>query len=132
MHNLPKSAIIDSSYLSSAKPDLNIVKLIAYAQAVEGEIVAMANETKLIHCITTNAYPNFVEAIRQDFTKQGFDMKLYYTDPESFKICLTWYDRINEIEEIQHQTANRRSMVTGLEAEKLLDETYHKKDMLHE
>lgn len=132
MHNLPKSAIIDQSYLSTAKPDLNVVKLISREQAIQGEIVPMANDTKLIHCVTTNNFPAFIESIRQDFTKQWFDIKLYYTDPESFKICLSWYDRISEIEDIKNQKANHRSMVRGVEAEKLLIETYHKKDMIHE
>gem|GEM_PF-2143714 len=70
MHNLPKSAIIDSSYLSNAKPDLNIVKLITREQATQGEIIAMANETKTIYCITTNNFPQHVAAIVQEFHSQ--------------------------------------------------------------
>jgi hypothetical protein len=70
MHNFPKSAIVDASYLNTVKPDLNIVKLITREQATQGEIVPMANETKLIHCVTTNSYPAFVESIKQDFAKQ--------------------------------------------------------------
>lgn len=132
MHNFPKSAIVDSSYLNSVKPDLNIVKLITREQATAGEIVAMANETKLIHCVTTNNFPKQIESIKKDFAQQGFDMKLYYTDPDSFKVCLTWYDHIDEINELKHQTANHRSMVTGLEAEQLLIETYKKKDIFKE
>ena len=132
MHNFPKSAIVDSTYLAWVKPDLNIVRLVTREQATQGEIVPMANETKLIHCITTNNFPQQVEAIKQDFAKQWFDIKLYYTDPDSFKICLAWYDIIDEIDDIRHQKENHRSMVIWLEAEKLLTETYKKKDMLHE
>ena len=132
MHNFPKSAIIDATYLNTVKPDLNIVKLITREQAIQWEIVPMANETKLIHCVTTNTYPAFIDSIKQNFARQWFDIKLYYTDPDSFKICLTWYDHIDEIEEIQHQTANHRSLVTWADAEKMLLETYKKKDIFKE
>ncbi len=132
MHNFPKSAIVDASYLNTVKPDLNIVKLITREQATQGEIVPMANETKLIHCVTTNNYPTFIDSIKKDFAQQWFDIKLYYTDPDSFKICLAWYDRIDEIEELQSKTLNHRSMVTWAEAEKLLVETYKKKDIFKE
>ncbi len=132
MHNLPKSAIVDSSYLNTVKPDLNIVKLITREQATQWEIVAMANETKLIHCITTNNFPQHIEAIKQDFEKQWFAIKLYYTDPDSFKVCLGWYDRIDEIESLQDQKDIHRSMVKWAEAEILITETYKKKDLFKE
>lgn len=132
MQNFPKSAIIDSTYLAWAKPDLNIVRLVTREQATQGELVPMAKETKLIHCITTNNFPQQIEALKQDFARQGFDIKLYYTDPESFKICLSWYDMIDEIDDIRNQKANYRSSVVGIEAEQLLIETYKKKDLFHE
>lgn len=128
----PFGSILDHTQLSQVSAPLEYLHLIHRDVATQHQTCVLACDHKQIDLVTTNINPDWLKQIISTLGGQWYKVTTHYTDPQSFEICLWWYDQAEHrstqiAEELQH-----KQHATGKEAITLISELFEQRQKYSE
>lgn len=119
--------ILEQEDVKALQPNFSLVKYLPKEISEKAQTIVFDGDKNRLMLLTTNVNDLAVKSIVDQLTVKGYKPELYYTDPESFKIALAWYDSISK-QEIQdaEDKANTQNAL-GQSAEDMLQKLYAEK-----
>jgi hypothetical protein len=96
MLNTITKSILDLQDIQNIKPDLIKVASLPMEWAKKIESIIFDWEKTVLYIISTNNFPDWLKKLIENLTTKWFKPQVFYTDTESFKVAMWWYDIIKK------------------------------------
>jgi type II secretory ATPase GspE/PulE/Tfp pilus assembly ATPase PilB-like protein len=80
--------------------------------------------------LTTNNFPDQVQALTKQLEQKNYLSELYYTSPEGFQEAMKWYDAILTEEANQQEENKNQAEAAGKGAIAVLQKVFAKRDTM--
>lgn len=119
--------ILEQEDVKAIQPNFTFVKYLPKEISEKAQTVVFDGDKNHLQLITTNVNSLAVKSIIEQLTAKWYKPELYYTDPESFKIAIGWYDAISEKEIKEAEEKAFQQNALGQSAEDMLQKLYAEK-----
>lgn len=123
-----EKTILEIEDVKSITPNFDVLKIINKDISQKSELLVFDRNKRQLTVLTTNKNPDTIKKVIDKIASKGFDFKFYYTDDESFKYALSWYDEMVKIEQQNLKAKQIKRDAVWKEAIQLIKELYEQRD----
>lgn len=124
--------ILELEDIKNIKPDMNLLPIISKNIAQKVEALVFDKDKKKLFLLTTNNYPQLLSQVLDRILAKWYKVEFFYTDDDSFKYAMSWYDESEAQEQKAQEEIEHRQTVSGKEAEEMIKKVYEERNRLTE
>lgn len=122
--------ILEPVDIQGIKPDPIQVKILPREVCEQVQAIIFAKERNNLAILTTNNFPDQVQALTKQLEQKNYLSELYYTSPEGFQEAMKWYDAILTEEANQQEENKNQAEAAGKGAIAVLQKVFAKRDTM--
>ncbi|MEI6426411.1 MAG: GspE/PulE family protein [Candidatus Absconditabacteria bacterium] len=129
MFGLSKT-ILEPVDIQGIKPDPIQVKILPRETCEQLQAIIFAKEKNNLAVLTTNNFPEQIQALIKQLEEKNYLSELYYTSPEGFGLAMKWYDDILTQEATQNTENQNQKEAAGKGAIAMMHKVFEKRDSM--
>ncbi len=122
--------ILEPVDIQGIKPDPIQVKILPRETCEQLQAIIFAKEKNNLAVLTTNNFPEQIQALIKQLEEKNYLSELYYTSPEGFGLAMKWYDDILTQEATQNTENQNQKEAAGKGAIAMMHKVFEKRDSM--
>jgi len=111
MQNILTKKILDINDIRVINPNFETLKIIPRKTALHIQAIIFDVNKKKLSVLTTNNNPQIIAQTFEKISAKGYSFEFYYTDESAFELALSWYEKLQKLEEQKRVDIEERKNV---------------------
>lgn len=132
MQNTLTKKILDINDIRWINPNFETLKIIPKKTALHIQAIIFDINKKKLSVLTTNNNPQIIAQTFEKISAKGYSFEFYYTDESAFELALSWYEKLQKLEETKRLELEERKNVLWKDAVSMIKKIFSERNVYDE